>query len=156
MTVSRIQGKFPNPWMCLGCWAFTVSMTNIRCISIGNKYQSHWLSASLNACHWPAILSPSSQSNVWSINDHSRNETTLAIAMKLRPLVDLNEKRLKLKFRLLKHSKANQRSTNEYSTSSNLSSHKASQATTNDHMNWAVIFSSTNSPYPVAILSKNW
>lgn len=42
----------------IGCCAFAMPMTNIRCISIGNKYHLHWPNSSLNAVNCAVIIWP--------------------------------------------------------------------------------------------------
>lgn len=64
--------------MITGFWAFTKTITNIRRILIGNRYQSHCQSVSLNILNAAVILSPISQTtNITTSDQKIRNKNVI-------------------------------------------------------------------------------
>lgn len=83
LKASRVHIVFPKPRMMTGSWAFTMTVTSIRCNSIGNKYQLLWPNTSLNWLNWLVTISPNSQKKKIRANVQNTIINGLIISMGL-------------------------------------------------------------------------
>lgn len=69
LNASRVHSIFPKPRRYTGSCVPNMKIKTILCISMGNKYQSHWYSSKSMASNWPFIASPNSQKKKMMTND---------------------------------------------------------------------------------------